>query len=317
MGDKLKEIVNETIISPYCNEDIDVLNNACQEVVKGGNFDTDYIAKNLICHLQGVANNDLNHEIENYIETNKSTLLLKPSTFRVLPAFVNYMAINSNDIDKEKKALFSLAIMNTLLLMHGHFDSIRNIDLITPLINKIFPYLEENIIKTDSNSTLGVILNIMNKQNFNLTNHSEELKLLAQDALYYYIEQKLNDESIALEKDKFVMAAKIAKLLVDVQLWPNINFPLKQILDRLKISTNKLPFCDIIQKILDSNVFNEYKKEDDKEKTLSVSSIILRCLTGDSQCIELCKNLELNASEFFIYLYYELILERALDNGRQ
>lgn len=316
MEDKLKEIVNETVISPYSDDNMTLLESACLGIINNDDFGIENIAKNTICYLIGTHNEELCDEIDSYMKDNSKSLLLKKSTQKVLPVFINYLAINNKEIDETNKVLYSLAIMNSLLLVHGRFDCVKNVDLIAPFISDPIDYINSQNIKSDDTYSIEFLAKkikdpVEEKINANV------FKTMAKDALYYNIEQKISEESLNSEQDKFLKAGIIVKFLVDSQPWPNINYPLTKILFKFKRVHKKILIKDIIQKFLNSKIFDEYKKDGEKENDLNESSILLRCITGDSECLDLCKNIRLDASEFFIYLYFELILEKALNDGRQ
>lgn len=315
MEDKLKEIVNETVISPYSDDDIALLNSACQEVINSDDFGIDNIAENMICYLKETLNKELCDEIDSYMKDNNKSLFLKKSTQKVLSVFVNYLAINNKEIDETNKVLYSLAIMNTLLLAHGRFNYVTNVNLIAPLISAPIDFLKSKKFDSDDEYSIDLLGDII-KGPVEKSINSNILKHMAKDALYYNIEQKLSNVSLISEKDKFLTGAIIAILLVDLQPWPNINFPLTNILCEFKRARKKISINDIIKKFSDTNLFDAYIKDEKNEKDLNGSSILLRCLTGDRDSLDLCKDIKLDASEFFIYLYYELILEKALYDGR-
>lgn len=313
--DVLKGILEECgLVCPYDDVLVERLESACEHFVEADEFDDAEYSACVECYIKDRCFLSLKDFIENYAQENDWDEMDFPEcVWKALTFFVIYIAIKNN-VDEAQKAIYSSTLQNFLLLCKGNWETLKYQDYLVKLYGDISNYLDANE-QGGSEVDMKFVSNI-----FDGTTTIEVkgdlrmmLEAMGKYTWLYKLEHFWDDSEFVSERNAFL------KVLYFLNYWmretPSIyvHIGLKDMLRLAGVSksTAKKSLRQIIA---------DYKAigKELLDTPVSKSSVIFRLLNDSYGEEAAFLDEKLTPSEFFVYLYYETLLELKLrENGRE
>lgn len=307
-----KILLQSGLIIPLKREDVNILADACTSFVNGDSFSFSVFEALVICYLKNEEFPQLSDYIKEFIENNDETNTEFPWCINHAAVFFCiYMAIEGCGNSKTK-AIRSLSLQNAILRIHGKWNTIKYAELLCSLYFKSVPYLEKVYVGAkkypsefaqsmfDDDSRVGEDIDD------EMLEDIRSLVLFAFDAEMGRFIKDLD------ESNPFMRIVYILEYFFEnMPQLPKQNdfYQLESMIfsgkegKMMKIG-NIIGYIAMNKRVLTSDVVSE-------------SSIILKRVKNLRlhRCYEeIGSNMRLKPSEFFVYLYHEMLLE-ALLNG--
>ena len=310
----LCEILDECgLVCPYDDALIEQLSEACKKFLKSVDLDESKFSDWVECYRNGRFLTDIETFIKNYAQENDWYIFKFPDcVWRALTFYVVYIAINDND-DEEEKAIFSCSLQNQLLACKGHWDSLNFQNYLVKLYVNFRDYLD-SFEQGVGDVEMSFISEIFDGSTTSLEIEDENktnLENMGKFTWFYKLDHFWDDKEFSSGRNAFL------KVFYFLNFWGRecpsiyIHMDLKDMLRLSGISNSKA------RKSL-RQIVDDYKSLEQNliGAPISKSSIILRLVNDSLDEDGAFLDEKLTVTEFFVYLYYEVLLELKLrENG--
>jgi hypothetical protein len=260
--------------------------------------------------ITGKINEEFSNYVANALNENESELTSLPfNVLARLSLFSVYLTINEEE-DELKQHLYATMFMNAMILAKGRWDNLSN----DSVIKDIYKYHIANYLS--NHDTIGdeikssIISNIADDHKYYKEHEFDDVELsdlqtLAKDAACYRCEKLLSNKKFIDISDPFIRVYSFITELVESYkyLYYDYNI-LVYITNCIKGDQKSKMFSNILKELA------AYTKPLNTD-----TSVILRLLQNDKiEDSDLLLQKRLKVNEFAIYLYYELLVERMIEN---
>lgn len=306
----LDEIINECgLVCPYDDSIINQLDDMCTGFVNQKEIDEPFFSDLVECYL----NNSYCSDIKFFIEENAEDYSLELSEFpncvwHALTFYVICIAILRNN-NEDLKAIFSCSLQNQLLLCLGHWNTLKFQSILVELYSDIRDYLDE-YSPEDNDNLKGFMSDIFNGNTTSLEVEGEiqaQLKMMGKCTWFYKLEHFWENREFQGIKNPFLKVLYFLGYWYEQNPCIYIHFDLKKMLELVGVSSSKAKKS--LREIIEGLSVNGSTLFDDPR---SKSSIIIKMITETSPINKEFIDVKLSPSEFFVYLYYEVLLELKL-----
>lgn len=232
--------------------------------------------------------------------------------WNALTFYVIYISIGNND-DDEQKAILSCSLQNQLLFYKGHWDSLNFQDYLVKLYYDFCDYLDE-YEQGFGDVDMDFVAEIFDETITSSDVDDEtltKLKVMGKYTWLYKLEHFWDNKEFSGERNAFLKVLYFLDYCYKEIPSIYICVSLKKMLELsgvLKSVANK-SLRGIISDIL-------ALEKDFFDVPISKSSIILKMINESYIYEEVFVDEKLSPAEFFVYLYYEVLLELKLkENG--
>lgn len=234
--------------------------------------------------------------------------------WNALTFYVIYISIGNND-DDEQKAILSCSLQNQLLFYKGHWDSLNFQDYLVKLYYDFSDYLDEyeqgygDVDKDFVAEIFDETITSSDVDDETLT----KLKVMGKYTWLYKLEHFRDNIEFSGERNAYLKVLyflnycykEIPSIYIYVSLKKMLE--LSGVLKSVAIKSLRGIISDILA--LEKDFF---------DTPLSKSSIILKMINESYIYDAAFLEEKLSPAEFFVYLYYEVLLELKLkENGRE
>lgn len=308
----LNEIIAECgLVCPYDDELVSHLDKACTSYFEANELDESQFSEWVICYMKGTFSSDIRDFVEDYLQNlDLDEILLPDCVWSALTFYFIYRAIVNND-SEEQKAIFSCSLQNLLLTCKGRWDTLNFQNQLVDLYGEFNRYLEKNEVGTDDVS-MDFVSSIFDGSLDTLDLEEEDddrinLEAIGKCAWSYKIEHYWDSSNHKEEKNPFL------RILYFLDYWyknvPSIYIKtdVMQLMDIAKVTkyTSKKSLSEVISSLAKTgNVLFE--------SPISKSSLIVQMAHECKTKPEGFVAEKLSCQEFFVYLYFELLLELKL-----
>lgn len=308
MKKKLAEILEGAVAIPYSDELLSQLITICRSYSEDNLF-----IKVDDCSLSFITGNvadDFSDYVADALSKNDSELTNLPVIVLTrLSLFSVYLTVIEED-DELKQHLYATMFMNAMILAKGRWDSLSNEEVIKDIYNfHIAKYLAKHDTTGDviNSSIIDIIAKDPTYFNENEFNDSElsDLKILAKDAAFYRCEKMLRNQKISNIPDPFVRVYNFITELVDSYQYLYYDYEIVAYITKSINGEQKNKMLSNILKDLDTT----------KKAINTDTSVILRLLRDkEVEGSDFLLQRKLSVKEFGLYLYFELLVERMIEN---
>lgn len=305
----LKKLLEGASALPYSDSTISMLEEAALSYIDLTRV-YEIVEELSLCYLGGKISHTYRQHISLKMAESSSTIILPENVLRRIAFFIVWKIIMDTDnVTELTQAISTTVFMNFLVIKKTDFYSIPN-----PVeVKSIYKHHLSSLIHTKGASPTGSADDLAERifnDDFDISKLTasdvSSLRELAQEASLYYVEKFISRIQRENEKDEFLTTYNIVKYIVDTIKSPlspcDIVYYLKQGLGSKVTKRKKLKnIITVLPKYSEDGVFSN-------------SSIILRLLNNDV-VPEGHHLLEIHFSvyEFGIYLFYELLVERLIE----
>lgn len=311
MKEALKDMLKGTLIVPYDDSVIEELVEVCNSYIMEDDFsieDFENLAQALLSNKQ---TGSLCKTLEvNYKDKTGNEIKLPKCTWIPLTAFMLFISIKKSELDNELKAIYSAIVMNYMVLQKGKFSNVPFKKYIIQLYGYFDVHIEEKNEIQESNDD-GLLNRILADADFveNEGISNDDLQCIANNAAKYRMTQLMKSDELRNIDNLFSRTYNGLVIFFEKLPWLYLDFTIQDIVQTLlpqkNNSTKKL-----------KNILDDIRSMDNftAPQYASNSSILLRLLDNDSE-IEGTSIIEqeFTPQEFCVYLYYELMLEKKLE----
>ncbi len=309
MSKMLKNLLEGTSALPYSDSTINLLEEAAVSYIDLTRV-YDIVDELSLCYLEGKISNKYRQHISLKMAEISPTINLPENVLRRIAFYIVWKIImDTDDVTELTQAISTTIFMNFLVIKKSNFYSIPN-----PVeVKSIYKHHLSSLIHTKGASPTGSADDLAEKifnDDFDISELTASdvsgLRELAQEASLYYVEKFISKIQRGNEEDEFLTTYNIVKYIVDTIKSPlsscDIVYYLKQGLGSKVTKRKKLKnIITVLPKYSEDGVFSN-------------SSIILRLLNNDvvpegHQLLET----HFSVYEFGIYLFYELLVERLIE----
>lgn len=312
MNNILAQMLQGILIVPLDKPIIENLSNHCRNYAADLNDDSfcDLVSDLLLEKNRS----DLCNQLEViYNSNNDDKIVIPECTSIALGFFIVYFLIIGSDNSTVQKNKYSASLMNLMILCKGRFHELPYKAFITQL----YGFLDKELLKNindefDLNSdVLDKMLNdaqILNEETFD-ESELVELRAIAHDAAIFQLRKILKDQLLMRGGNIYVRAYHIITEYVKRLPTLYLNYSITDILSDIKKGqrVKDKNLSDIIKIISDDPDFIEPTYQ-------SKSAILLRLLNKDNALNNISILGEsFSVEEFSVYLYYELLFDKYLN----
>lgn len=309
MSKILKKLLEGTSALPYSDSTINLLEEAAVSYIDLTRV-YDIVDELSLCYLEGKIFNKYTQHISLKMAEISPRINLPENVLRRIAFYIVWKIImDTDDVTELTQAISTTIFMNFLVIKKSNFYSIPN-----PVeVKSIYKHHLSSLIHTKGASPTGTADDLAEKifnDDFDISELTASdvsgLRELAQEASLYYVEKFISKIQRGNEEDEFLTTYNIVKYIVDTIKSPlsscDIVYYLKQCLGSKVTKRKKLKnIITVLPKYSEDGVFSN-------------SSIILRLLNNDvvpegHQLLET----HFSVYEFGIYLFYELLVERLIE----
>ena len=306
---ELKNLLQRTLVVPYVEEEIECLEKVCEEYVNDEEFNDDTVADLAIMVLTHTTDEHIKKKLYKLYEMQKGESLTMPRPVcEALAAYILYKAISNGETAN------NLALLNCMVIMNKRWEH-------TPFSELFGACIDRSLKEVDRLSRMEVVddvdfLTKLFSNNNELENTAFDIdklnivKQLARDAWYYRTHEYINSESLK----QYGTYAKVYVALEQIVSTMPWNFLNNRVIDQIKeIVPNTNAKILTIEEIADM-----VRPLYDKTKELICHSSLLLHVIADKEHRAVSwpfMKTTLTVREFAVYLYYELILEKYLDDN--
>lgn len=298
-------LMRSGLIIPYNDEFVAVIQDVCDHIANE-RIDEELFTQLVLQYTSGNYPDALKDVFSEYAVVEVSEI--PQCVWNALTFYVVYIAITDNEDDKQK-AIYSCTLQNCLIKCKGHWERLKFQNHLIRLYGYMQDYLCENEIGNED-FPLDLLVEIYQNTNTPIpVNKFEQLRVIGK-----YAWKSLIQEYVLTGLKKGNPYLRITNFLnylhanrPSVFLEENVM----ELMQNIGVLNNKMQksLKDIIQLIKDENF--TFEKDIQSE-----SSIILKLIVEEELPNEDFLNEKFTLQEFFVYLYYELLLESILNaNG--
>lgn len=311
MKEALKDMLKGTLIVPYDDSVIEELVEVCNSYIMEDDFSIEDFENLVQALLSNKQTGSLCKTLEvNYKDKTGNEIKLPKCTWIPLTAFMLFISIKNSELDNELKAIYSAIVMNYMVLQKGKFSNVPFKKYIIQLYGYFDVHIEEKNEIQESNDD-GLLNRILADADFveNEGISNDDLQCIANNAAKYRMTQLMKSDKLRNINNLFNRTYNGLVIFFDKLPWLYLDFTIQDIVQALlpqkNNSTKKL-----------KNILDDIRSMDNftAPQYASNSSILLRLLDNDSE-IEETSIIEqkFTPQEFCVYLYYELMLEKKLE----
>lgn len=314
----LNTLLNTCIIVPYDNDTIDRLTKICNIYIDRHD-NVDDLSNLTICLFSKKWSEEFHIELESiYLELYGTEIKLPKCT---LKAFATYI-INGILDNHEDDGTYALSVMNCMILLNGHLNDTPYPDVFMTHMNTFQNYFKENCELDEENveeifSTVFPSFKeghdeLEDISTEDLTEVDSSLRSLLRDAWYHRTLQYVHKEKKQAKEtgNPYSWVFHTIYHIIENMPWLFINNNVRHLIMEVTSDTKEeesLLVKEIIE-LIDIDTDNIILDSPHQ------SSIILRLLKHDSalEGVNLNKT-TLSIKQFATYLYFELLLEKAMN----
>lgn len=304
MADKntLREMSQDILVIPFSEDVAETLDRFCGNQADG--MDRTRFEELTMSFLTRENDEELTEEFDTFCKEEGLTNNLSQEA--VIPVLAEYIVLSAiESVEARESSLFSLLLKNALILAAKGDGFVAYPKAIAETFDIYYDYLmdERTFGKEDENHE--VTRSLLNADDETLTDKLNDadgkvLKAIVYDSATYRYKEMV--ESITIDTANLPQSIydTTKKLLVDTP-WQYIDREPAETITKIlgEASDAELKLSDVIESL---NVEDEYDE-------LLKTSILLRLIQGDDEDISLSGDVIFKASEFAMYLYYEMLAE--------
>lgn len=309
----LNKIIAECgLICPYDDDFISHLDNTCENFLESNDIGESIFTEWVLCYINGTYSPKIKKFIVDYaIAHELGEMELPDCVWSALTFYFIYALIMDND-SEEEKAIYSCSLQNMLLSCKGCWETLSFQDYLLDLYGAMDIYLNKNEEGKDDVS-MSFVSSLFETSESSLElddDNLDNLKSMGKYTWLYKLEHFCDEMNSVEGRNPFL------RILYFLDFWYNENpsiyvkVDVKQLMNMAKIDKykSKKSLREIISS-LDST------KKVFFECPASKSSLIIRMINEHK--VESARFVEekLTCAEFFVYLYYELLLELKLKDN--
>jgi len=311
MSKMLKKLLEGTTPLPYPESTISMLEEAAISYIDLTRI-YDIVDELSMCYLGGKITNSFRQHISSQMAEISPAIILPDTVLRRTAFFIIWKIImDTDDVNELNQAISTTIFMNFLVIKKLNFYSIPNPEE----VKSIYKHHISSFIQANGSYLSGSADDVAERifsEDFDVNNLTasdvSSLRKLAEEASLYYVENFISQIQHEDVKDEFLTAYNIVNNIID-----SIKSPL-------------IP-CDIIYYLkqgLRNNVSKRKKLKNiittlpkySEDGVFSNSSIILRLLNQDAVPeAEHLLETQFSVCEFGIYIFYELLVERLIEQS--
>ncbi len=311
MSKMLKKLLEGTTALPYSDSTINLLEEAAVSYIDLTRV-YDIVEELSLCYLGGKISHTYKQHISLKLAESSTTIILPENVLRRIAFFIVWKIImDTDDVTELDQAISTTIFMNFLVIKKTNFHSIPN-----PVeVKCIYKHHLSSLIQANGASPTGSADDLAERifgDDFNVSDLTasdvSSLRKLAQEASLYYVEKFISKIQNEVVEDEFLTTYNIVKYIVDTIKSPltpcDIVYYIKQGLKTKVSKRRKLKnVITVLPKYSEDGVFSN-------------SSIILRLLNKDAvpEAYQLLE-MPFTVYEFGIYLFYELLVERLIEEN--
>lgn len=316
--EKLKRFLEGSVVIPYNEKVLEVIDNACRDYCHDENADKFETMEIITAYFLAGIEDEAFHSTLNAAVAKEGTLTFLPnSVVQRLAGYSCYFMVMEEDDEKDSSIMASI-FMNYVLLVKKRTYRIPCSTLIQELYGKHISNYIKKIDCLDDTGDLTLIRKIAESDSplsdFKEMEYEEEFdtqfKKIAKSAAFYEYQKVLRLEDLRTIADPFARVfVALCKLMTKMEYY-YYDFPFySSTMDLL--SENESKTRKSVQKITES--LKPYAKDYIKD-ICSSSSLLLHKAKGKTDiCLNDISSIQLSVKEFCVYLYYELLIDNILN----
>lgn len=299
-------LMQSGLIVPYSNDYILLLEEGCRNFIDE-KLDFDVFADLAMSYTKNSCPDLLKSHIRELVDENEE---LPPCVWNTLVFYVVYLAIIDNDDEKEK-AIYSCMLQNIIIRCKGHWVELRFPSYLIRLYGFMDMYLQDNIVGDGDfpHDFLGRIFSDIASLTTSLNAEEEQrkLKIIGKYAWKHRLEEMIGNGEIQYQ-DPYLKAIVFLQYLFENRPSVFIHDGVFELIRESKFLKSKKEetLGRIIEIIRDAEIGSE-------ESEWSKSSVMLRLLSGEHVMEDAFLQEKFSPKEFFVCVYYELLLESILN----
>lgn len=314
MKEKLKQILRKSLVVPLKDDQLDEIDKACRSIVE----DMDYeLADKLICFVVGNREDEsLQEEVEDKIkEASPEAGMIPDVIYKACCLYVVWLAVKGNQLDDTMRAGVSLMVRNAMLLRKLRGVKLPAPEVMPELYVEWDEYLQKEEPKTDLDESMKMAADVLSNMDYFTTTviddkRAEIVRKWAYDAVITLLRTRFNDS-----RDKYIgEETQSERMTMAVRDWVR-NLPMTALnTDGVKTIIGLFPQEELNQKYCVKNLLetlNEYDLLIEDGEAMN-SSVLISALSDEEMKKEL-GDVKLSLLEYGIYLYYELIAEKLIE----
>ena len=298
-------LMQSGLIIPYNNDFATIIQGVCDHIASE-QINEELFTQLVLQYTEGNHPDVLIDIFSKYDVVEASEIPL--CVWNALTFYVIFIAIANNDDDKQK-AIYSCTLQNCLIKCKGHWERLKYQNHLIRLYGYMQDYLHENEIGNED-FPLDLLVEIYQNVNTPIpVNKFGQLRVIGKyewkSLIQEYVLTEHKNETPYLRITNFLNYLHVNRPSVFIE--ENVF----ELMQNIGISNTKMQksLKEIIQIIKDGNF--TFGKDIQSE-----SSIILKLIAEEGFSDEDFLNEKFTPQEFFVYLYYELLLESILnENG--
>lgn len=299
-------LMQSGLIVPYSENYILLLDKECRNFIEE-KLNYDVFADLALNYTKNSCPSQLKIYIQEQIGENEELPLC---VWNTLVFYIMYVVINDSE-DEEKQAIYSCMLQNILVLCKGHWEELKFPFYLMKLYGFMDVYLQNNEIGSgdfpnDFLKTMFSDISLL-KTTINTEEGQRNLKIIGKYAWNHHLEElikngEFQDQNPYLKIMKFLQY--LFKNRPDALIHDGV---FEFIRESMFLKSNKEETLDkILESIRNSEIYTE-------EVEWSKSSVIFRLLFGEYVIDDTFLQTKFSPKEFFVCVYYELLLESILN----
>lgn len=299
-------LMQSGLIVPYSKDYILLLEEGCRNFIDE-KLDYGVFTDLALSYTKNTCPELLKSHIQGLLEETKE---LPPCVWNTLAFYIIYLAINDNEDEKEK-AIYSCILQNILVRCKGHWEESRFPYYLLRLYGFMDVYLQDNEVgggdfPLDFLETMFSDINTL-KTTLNAEEGQRKLKVIGKYAWKHRLEEWIKNERFQ-HQNPYLKAMEILQYLFDNRPNVFIHDGVFELIKESKFlkSQKKETLDKILETIRDAEIINE---ETERLK----SSVILRLISEEHITDDTFLQEKFTPKEFFVCVYYELLLESILN----
>lgn len=314
MKEKLKQILSKSLVVPLKDDQLDKIDKACHDIVE----DMDYeLADKLICFVVGNREYEsLQEEVEDKIKDASPEVGLIPDViYRACCQYVVWLAVKGNQLGDSMRAGISLMVRNAMLLRKLRGVKLPAPEVIPELYGAWDEYLQREEPDTSLDESMKMATDVLSNMDYFTTTkiddkRAEIVRKWAYDAVITLLRTRFNDS-----RDNYIgEETQSERMTMAVRDWIR-NLPITTLnTDGLKTIVGLFSQEELNQKYSVKDLLetlNEYDLSIEDGDVMN-SSVLISALSNEEMKKEL-SDVKLSLLEYGIYLYYELIAEKLIE----
>lgn len=306
-NDVLDQLLMQSgLIVPYSKKYIILLEEGCKNFIDE-KLDFDVFTDLVLSYTKNSSPDLLKNYIQGQFDETKE---FPPCVWNTSAFYIIYLAIIDNEDEKEK-AIYSCILQNILVQRKGHWEELRFPSYLLKLYGFMDAYLKDNEVGGGDfpNDFLGKMFGDINslKTTLNTEEEQRKLKIIGKYAWKNRLEEWIRNGEFQ-HQNPYLKAMEFLQYIFENCPDVFIHNGVFELIRESKFLQNKKgeTLCKIIEAIRNADIINE---ETERPK----SSILLRLLSGENVTEDTFLQEKFTPKEFFVCVYYELLLESILN----